>query len=279
LALGENLEVRIKNNTATTKAVGKINLEGMYRTEEERRKIENRAATAKAALEEMRVNPGQEDAQTEIDDDWLNYFARLAEDKSSEELQSLFGKILGGEIKRPGSFSLRTMQTIATISKNDANALSKLLSFSIQGLIVPFTDAQNVGPTVEEREFLTELGVASHASRIGGLQLDIKASPNSNFLLTASSHRGILVVNEMSEAGEFSVGGQLLTSTGRELLTIANPPPIDMDFLKIVAQQINVDLKNKYRTQADNGLLKVHVVTTELAGLDQTRYSVVFTVG
>jgi hypothetical protein len=120
LALGENLEARIKSNTTKTKAHGKINVEGMYRTADEKRKLENRAAATQAALEDLRRSPPRDDAQSEIEDDWLNYFARLIEDKSSEELQTLFGKILSGEIKRPGSFSLTTMQTLALISKRDA---------------------------------------------------------------------------------------------------------------------------------------------------------------
>jgi Protein of unknown function (DUF2806) len=136
LAAGENVEARIKSNTAKTKARGKIDVDGMYRTEDERRKIENRAAATQAAIEDLRQSPPQDDAQAEIDDDWLNYFARLVEDKNSEELQSLFGKLLSGEIKRPGSFSLMTMQSLALISKPDAELLSKLLSFAVGGQIV-----------------------------------------------------------------------------------------------------------------------------------------------
>ena len=123
LACGENVETRIKGNTAAAKARGKINVDGMYRTEDEKRKLENRAATSKAAMEDIQASAPTTDAQKEIEDDWLNVFARIAEDKSSEELQILFGRILSGEVKRPGSFSLRTLQIMATISKVDAEQL------------------------------------------------------------------------------------------------------------------------------------------------------------
>jgi hypothetical protein len=63
---GDNLEARIKGNTAKARAHGKIVLEGMFRNEEERRKMENRAATMKAALEEMKADPKTEEAGGEI---------------------------------------------------------------------------------------------------------------------------------------------------------------------------------------------------------------------
>ena len=73
LAVGENFVSRIKGNTATTRATNKINLEGLFRTEEEKRKLENRAAAIKAALEDIDSTSDGSDAPTEIEDDWLNF--------------------------------------------------------------------------------------------------------------------------------------------------------------------------------------------------------------
>jgi Protein of unknown function (DUF2806) len=192
LAGGENIEARIKGNTAAARAISKINVDGLFRTEEERRKLENRAAVTKAALEDIDANPTAPDAPTEIDDDWLNFFVRVSEEKSSEELQQLFGKILAGEIRRPGSFSLRTVQLMSTISKRDAEALSTLVSYALQGAILPFVIGDNGKPNEGERLLLVELGIAGHPARIGGMAINYDISPKQPFLLTAS-HRGILI--------------------------------------------------------------------------------------
>src|SRR5260370_30873449 len=108
LAGGENVAERIRQSTKKIEAEGSIEIAGMFRTEEERRKFKNKEAVARSAIVELWNDPGAADAPSEIEDDWLNLFARLAEDKSSEELQALFGRILAGGIRRPGSFSLRT---------------------------------------------------------------------------------------------------------------------------------------------------------------------------
>jgi hypothetical protein len=259
LAMGENFEARIKSNTAKTKAQGKIDIDGMYRTEDERRKIENRAATTQAAIEDLRQSPPQDDAQGEIDDDWLNYFARLVEDKNSEELQTLFGKILSGEIKRPGSFSLMTMQSLALISKRDAELLSNLLSFAFAGSIVPFDTDDNGHPTIAERAFLDELRVAGHPSQIGGMKMDFTIPANGRALLLAAGHRAIAIINDMSEPAKFSIPGQVLTTIGKELLPIANSPPTDMEYLRKIALNIYGSFKASYRVPVDDGLLSVQV--------------------
>jgi hypothetical protein len=277
LAAGENIETRIKGNTEKAKIKGKLDVEGMYRTEEEKRKIENRAEAMKAALEEISSNPGQTDAQTEIEDDWLNVFSRIAEDKSSEELQILFGRILAGEIKRPGSFSLRTMQTLATISKNDAENLSRLLSFVIDGMILPFSEDKDRAPSTVERLFLEEIGVAGHPSRIGGMSLTITVNPQSAHVLRAS-RLGIIIENSTADTLVCSVPGQAITSTGRELVRIANSPATDMEFLKKVALNIRNELRDKHAAKIDDGFVKVHIGVITPVDETQVRYHVIFTV-
>jgi hypothetical protein len=66
LATGENVEARMKRNTAKVKAQGNIDVEGMYRTAEERIQIQNRASVSKIALEDLRAQPADDDAKTEI---------------------------------------------------------------------------------------------------------------------------------------------------------------------------------------------------------------------
>lgn len=249
----------------------------MYRTEEEKRKIENRAEATKAALEEISSNPDQTDAQAEIEDDWLNVFARIAEDKSSEELQILFGRILAGEVKRPGSFSLRTMQTMATISKNDAVNLSRLLSFVIDGMILPFPEDEDRVPSTAERLFLEEIGVAGHPSRIGGMSLSLTVGPRSAHVLRASQ-LGIIIENITSDTLVCSIPGQAVTSTGRELVRIANPPATDTEFLKKVALKIRAELWGKHTAKVDDGSIKVHIGAITPAGETAIRYQVLFTV-
>jgi Protein of unknown function (DUF2806) len=274
LASGENLEARIRSNTGRTKARGKINVEGMFRTEEERRKLENRVAATQAALEDIQANPAAADAQAEIQDDWLNLFARLAEDKSSDDLRRLFGKVLAGEIKKPGSFSLRTIQILATVSKEELAFVSDFLSHAINASIVPFVQG---GPTYARQLLMEELGIAGHPAHIGGSAKSINVLPQQHSFATAS-HRGILVQNLSAKEVSAEISGQALTASARELLPISNSPATDLEFLKTVASQVYSQLRGSLSPDMDAGLISVHIVATTPIDSERYNYQIIYTV-
>ncbi len=60
-------------------------------------------------------------------EDWINRFFDYAEDISSEEMQHLWSKVLEGEIKRPNSYSLKTLEFLKTTSKEDARSFNKIV--------------------------------------------------------------------------------------------------------------------------------------------------------
>ena len=273
LAAGENFEAWIKGNTAKAKAQSKIDLADLVRTEDEKRKLTNRLAATKAALEDMRVNPPGADATSEIEDDWLNLFVRLAEDKSSEELQLLFGRILSGEIKRPGSFSLRTLLFMSTISKQEAESLTSLLAFAIDGMVIPFQKGKDGRPTDAERFLLEELAVGGSPTVFGGMEVRhfIDAGQKRLFL---ASHRGILLENETGGL-DVALSGQPITRLGRELISIANSPATDVEFLKQVATVLQGKLRELYAAEVDNGRIKLHVVSTEPVEGGQIKYEII----
>ena len=47
-------------------------------------------------------------------------------------MQKLWGKVLAGEIKQPGSFSLRTMDTLKNISRDEAELFINVIQFAIK---------------------------------------------------------------------------------------------------------------------------------------------------
>lgn len=60
------------------------------------------------------------------DEDWISRFFSNAEDVSSEQMQELWGRILAGEVKKPGSYSLKTLDFIRNMTKADAALLERV---------------------------------------------------------------------------------------------------------------------------------------------------------
>ena len=90
-----------------------------------------------AEAEVRRLQSGDSDSSIstestpEISDDWLNSFREQASTKTSQDMQILFGKILAGEICRPASFSIRTVQIMGQLDSRTANLFRKLCSLAI----------------------------------------------------------------------------------------------------------------------------------------------------
>ena len=66
-----------------------------------------------------------------ISDDFLNSFEGEARQKSSEEMQLLFGRILAGEIRKPGTYSTRTVKILGQLDQNAAILFKRLCSVCV----------------------------------------------------------------------------------------------------------------------------------------------------
>lgn len=93
--------------------------------------ISQNAATEIRNTSDANVQSESEESGNLISDDWLNVFETEARLKSTEEAQVFFGKVLAGEIRKPGSFSTRTVRILASLDQKVANHFARLCSMCI----------------------------------------------------------------------------------------------------------------------------------------------------
>ncbi|WP_430453253.1 DUF2806 domain-containing protein [Rhodopirellula europaea] len=67
------------------------------------------------------------------DKDWTTRFFRCAADVSSEQMQDLWGRVLAGKLKRPQGYSLRTLEALRNMTKEEAEAFSRVADEAILG--------------------------------------------------------------------------------------------------------------------------------------------------
>lgn len=92
----------------------------------------NRESVINQATKELEANPPIQDSTTEIDDDWLETFSRIAETKSNEDVQLFLSKILAGEISKPGTFSAKTIQTLSFLDQTTAQYFTSFCNVSFE---------------------------------------------------------------------------------------------------------------------------------------------------
>jgi Protein of unknown function (DUF2806) len=88
-------------------------------------------AAAELTSEPLAIASDKEPETPPISDDWLNAFENEAAQMSSDQMQRLFGKILAGEIRRPASYSIKTVKLVAQLDNQAATLFKRFCSLSI----------------------------------------------------------------------------------------------------------------------------------------------------
>lgn len=63
------------------------------------------------------------------DMDWLAYWFEISKNISDRQMQTLWTKLLDGELDSPGSYSKNSLRVLSTIKKSDADTFSRLCDF------------------------------------------------------------------------------------------------------------------------------------------------------
>ena len=170
------------------------------------------------------------------DFDWFIRFYETVGNISNSEMQEIWAKILAGEINNPHSFSLKTIDTLRNIGKEEAELFATICrSCFVVGdePFLPFYEAYMNRKVITYSMImnLSELGLIYND---GTLVMKIPISNegmavilNGDYLLTAKSEE---------DAKELLIKQFPLTVVGRELSTLINGMPDYDDFVSFVKE-------------------------------------------
>ncbi len=205
----------------------------------------NISAAVSHAEANLRNDP-QEPPERTVDEDWLYRWRDSASNVSAEELQSLWGRVLAGEVKSPGTFSLRTLEFLKNLSKEEARKIEKLAPFVVDDDFVfkGGSSLEKAGITMNFLLGLQDLGVILTQA----LQKPWKSVSPEEFKLALVAYTRALVVTHPDPTKELALNGYRLTSLGRQVLKIGTFAPCesylrnlgqairDLDFNVVIAQ-------------------------------------------
>jgi hypothetical protein len=82
------------------------------------RKLSNKALVFQRAIEHISDDPQTAGQARHIpENDWLNAFETISQDITSDEMRERFARLLAGEMKKPGSFSVATLRAISGMNQ------------------------------------------------------------------------------------------------------------------------------------------------------------------
>lgn len=197
-------------------------------------------------------------SDTPVDSDWVSEFFDNVANVSNEKMQILWGKLLAGEIKQPGSFSLRTLSTLKTMSQQEAAIFNECAQFvlkyksDIEGIDWDYFLIDN-----NESALLSSCDISFSKIMILDQAGLITASANiSMFFIVEPNccetiygrHKSINIKNTGSQTVRIDHFAYLLTQAGKELLSITDTDP-DTDksnsYLERCSQELNESVYNK----------------------------------
>jgi hypothetical protein len=189
----------------------------------------NREASVAYAAAELVGEENISDAP--VDPDWLTRYWRTVQDISQEDAQLIFGKILAGEVKQPGTFSIRTIDLLAALTKKEGEDFRWLCAFSWQYKEAPtiiLFDFHNKGtdittPSYSMLRHLEDIGlIAINPASLGGYIETVET------MLLHYGDKSIEVRSSGVSAGPdnsptIDIGVVLFTSVGVELARVCQP--------------------------------------------------------
>lgn len=146
----------------------------------EARRRDNKEGVIFSALEILKneaTGKGQilEGPET-LSDEFLDRVERYAEDASTEELQERWGRVLAGEIRKPGTFNPKVLRTVDELNSEDAILFESIAKYHVDGGLMK--------PLMPKIEFIQQLKLVE-----AGLIVDPGLS-NHNFKFTLLQFHG-----------------------------------------------------------------------------------------
>jgi len=193
----------------------------------ERRRFENKRRVVEAAVEDLSENS---DLASDLDmgnlsPDWISKFERFSEDASSEEVQLLWGRILSGEVRKPGTFSSSTLRFISELDAETAKSFEEVAKLRLETGLLP-REKSLAGDRLIQLLTLEEAGLLQEVNSFLGIDLKpiddgFCYLPNGNFMLRVKLRAG----------RSARVNMMLLTRAGKEICHIlpkdSGPGPLE----------------------------------------------------
>lgn len=239
-----NGKIKINSNDINNNEIKTLIVNEVKKLSYENENIKKIADFAYAELENNKLK-----VSGNIDEDWAKNFFDKGKKIYREDLQFIFGKILAGEIKQPGTYSKRILGLLYNLSQNEAELFYKISKYALNNgensFIISDDDIlKNIDIKLDDIILLEEAGLFnSNSLNISG----VNAYEYKNYLIDFDKEKPIFNIYFLTKAG--SELEKLITND------------IDLNYL--------LQIKNKYKIKK----IKYGIIMNKCIENNSTNYS------
>lgn len=194
-----------------------------FRTAFEQKKMDN---VQKAVVKAIEMTDNADVSPEPLDPDWFARWIDITSGFSQEHANFLWAKILERELKKPDSVSLRTMDILRNMSKNEGERFAKLCKFIICSdgemyIACPEQDnaSGGMGFLWEDLFIIGEAGLINLQSDIC---MNFKRNSTDDNCITLSYQQQRIEIVMADGCTSIALPIYPLTQAGKELYPIAN---------------------------------------------------------
>lgn len=177
-----------------------------------------------------------------VDKDWFTRYFNIVQDISNEDIQNLWAKLLAGEIKQPGSFSYRTLETLKNMTTDEAELFTKVAKFFI-------FDGQKNCYIFNDHDLLKRYGVIHYyivtLIDIGLINSSLNTGIIVNNNLTMLNNN--LIFSIYNNMGMVQIPILTVSKTGNEILKLidnkCNSDQFFIDSIKIIKNMFGQNVR------------------------------------
>ena len=199
---------------------------------QEAKKQSNIEQITQYAAEELRNE--QNVSSEKPDGDWTTRFFRISEDITSDQMQMLWGKVLSGEVKRPGSYSLRALDLLKNITQQEAEMFVRVGQISIINAKKAFV------PNPDHGKYLEKQFGLSFTDFLMLREIDLLVENDLKFSLKLLEQNAqsvficgnkCVLINRPKGTPEQAIQVVMFTDIGRQLLQLVEKKPPDPKYI------------------------------------------------
>jgi len=247
-----------------------INVAGLIEQSSDRsvfdsvRKEINVAKSILHAEEKIQGENSSDIPDGKVNDDWIYRWRDYAGDVNSDEMQRLWGSVLAGEVKKPGTYSLRCLEFLRNLEQSEAKLIEIACERAVDGIVLlePSLDGHLSFSQLLE---LDALGVISGVSG-GGVQRTLSSKDGTPWTRIMMANDWCLFASHPDHNATAQMSGYLLTKLGDQMQSLGNFK-CDVEYLKgfgrqLIAQGCSVMIA-QYITNGDGGLSYYNAINVE----------------
>ena len=169
--------------------------------------------------------------------DWATRFFNTIQDISDEEMKLIWGNLLAGEIKAPGSYSLRAIELLKNLSSEEAKLFTEVSNLALRmvnKILIIRRDNINedYGLTFDKILALTDAGL-------------IKPIINTAMVLGPSTEEGDIIFYFGEYAvkaiikSKVTIGSYVYTNAAVQIFKLIENQEHDLDYLKKILKSVS----------------------------------------